>query len=48
MLFVLVTDQVPVSCRELMRSFGWDTADAFMQHDAQELETAWILFQASN
>ena len=30
--------QVPVSCRELMRSFGWDTADAFMQHDAQEGE----------
>eukprot|EP00439_Symbiodinium_sp_Y106_P081237 s338_g20.t1 len=29
--------QGAVSCRELMRSFGWDTADAFMQHDAQEL-----------
>ena len=27
--------QGAVSCRELMRSFGWDTADAFMQHDAQ-------------
>ena len=27
---------MPVSCRELMRSFGWDTADAFMQHDAQD------------
>ncbi|CAK9011113.1 unnamed protein product [Durusdinium trenchii] len=37
LFYRLQTSEVPVSCRELMRSFGWDTADAFMQHDAQEL-----------
>eukprot|EP00930_Biecheleria_cincta_P049745 TRINITY_DN34944_c0_g1_i1.p1 TRINITY_DN34944_c0_g1~~TRINITY_DN34944_c0_g1_i1.p1 ORF type:complete len:1411 (-),score=271.07 TRINITY_DN34944_c0_g1_i1:53-3724(-) len=37
LFYRLQTSDVPVSCRELMRSFGWDTADAFMQHDAQEL-----------
>lgn len=26
----------PVSTAELTRSFGWDTMDAFMQHDVQE------------
>lgn len=26
-----------VNCRELMKSFGWDSVDAFQQHDAQEL-----------
>lgn len=25
-----------VNCKELMKSFGWDTTDAFTQHDAQE------------
>eukprot|EP00917_Polyrhabdina_sp_WS-2016_P022768 GHVP01049367.1.p1 GENE.GHVP01049367.1~~GHVP01049367.1.p1 ORF type:complete len:1527 (-),score=250.65 GHVP01049367.1:1159-5739(-) len=25
-----------VSCKELIKSFGWDAADAFTQHDAQE------------
>lgn len=37
LFYRLQTSEVPVSCRELMRSFGWGTADAFMQHDAQEL-----------
>eukprot|EP00440_Ansanella_granifera_P021784 gb/GFBE01023649.1/.p1 GENE.gb/GFBE01023649.1/~~gb/GFBE01023649.1/.p1 ORF type:complete len:1458 (+),score=331.24 gb/GFBE01023649.1/:1-4374(+) len=37
LFYRLQTSEAPVSCRELMRSFGWDTADAFMQHDAQEL-----------
>lgn len=27
----------PVSTKDLTRSFGWDTADAFQQHDVQEL-----------
>ena len=25
-----------VNCKELMKSFGWDTTDAFTQHDAQD------------
>lgn len=29
--------QGPVSTKDLTRSFGWDTADAFQQHDVQEL-----------
>ncbi|CAK0850787.1 unnamed protein product, partial [Prorocentrum cordatum] len=37
LFYNLQTVEAPVSCRELMRSFGWDTADAHMQHDAQEL-----------
>jgi len=37
LFYRLQTSDQPVSCRELMQSFGWDTADAFMQHDAQEL-----------
>ena len=32
----------PVPCRELIRAFGWDSLDAFTQHDAQELQR--ILF----
>ena len=28
----------PVSTKELIASFGWGTADAFQQHDVQELE----------
>ena len=27
----------PVSTKDLTRSFGWDSADAFQQHDVQEL-----------
>ena len=26
-----------MSTKDLTRSFGWDTADAFQQHDVQEL-----------
>jgi len=33
----LQTADQAVNCRELMKSFGWDTMDAFTQHDAQEL-----------
>eukprot|EP00929_Paragymnodinium_shiwhaense_P086804 TRINITY_DN4722_c0_g1_i1.p1 TRINITY_DN4722_c0_g1~~TRINITY_DN4722_c0_g1_i1.p1 ORF type:complete len:1338 (-),score=356.76 TRINITY_DN4722_c0_g1_i1:238-4086(-) len=33
----LQTADQAVNCRELMKSFGWDTVDAFTQHDAQEL-----------
>ena len=29
--------QGPVSTKDLTRSFGWDTMDAFQQHDVQEL-----------
>ena len=28
----------PVSTKQLISSFGWGTADAFQQHDVQELE----------
>ncbi|CAE7220777.1 UBP12 [Symbiodinium pilosum] len=33
----LQTSEQAVNCKELMKSFGWDTTDAFTQHDAQEL-----------
>jgi len=33
----LQTADAAVNCKELMKSFGWDNADAFTQHDAQEL-----------
>eukprot|EP00930_Biecheleria_cincta_P020154 TRINITY_DN1521_c0_g2_i1.p1 TRINITY_DN1521_c0_g2~~TRINITY_DN1521_c0_g2_i1.p1 ORF type:complete len:1276 (+),score=244.07 TRINITY_DN1521_c0_g2_i1:218-3829(+) len=33
----LQTSESAVNCKELMKSFGWDTTDAFTQHDAQEL-----------
>lgn len=35
--YKLQTSDQAVNCRELMKSFGWDTTDAFTQHDAQEL-----------
>jgi hypothetical protein len=35
--YKLQTSDQAVNCRELMKSFGWDTMDAFQQHDAQEL-----------
>lgn len=37
MFYMMLTSQSPVSTMELTRSFGWDTLDAFMQHDIQEL-----------
>eukprot|EP01053_Blabericola_migrator_P003052 Blabericola_migrator_1__3051@NODE_188_length_11708_cov_118_709303_g163_i0_p1_GENE_NODE_188_length_11708_cov_118_709303_g163_i0NODE_188_length_11708_cov_118_709303_g163_i0_p1_ORF_typecomplete_len1566_score301_13UCH/PF00443_29/5_9e68UCH_1/PF13423_6/8_1e19UCH_1/PF13423_6/1e04UCH_1/PF13423_6/2e03Arnt_C/PF18583_1/0_023_NODE_188_length_11708_cov_118_709303_g163_i043039000 len=39
-IFYLLDDktvQSPVPCVDLLTSFGWDSADLFMQHDAQEL-----------
>lgn len=35
--YKLQTADQAVTCRELMKSFGWDNMDAFTQHDAQEL-----------
>jgi ubiquitin carboxyl-terminal hydrolase 7 len=35
--YKLQTSDQAVNCRELMKSFGWDTMDAFTQQDAQEL-----------
>jgi hypothetical protein len=35
--YKLQTADQAVTCRDLMKSFGWDTMDAFQQHDAQEL-----------
>lgn len=33
----LNTSEAPVGTLQLTKSFGWDTADAFTQHDVQEL-----------
>lgn len=33
----LNTSETPVGTLQLTKSFGWDTADAFTQHDVQEL-----------
>lgn len=38
LFYQLQTSDVPVSTLELTRSFGWDSGDAFTQHDVQELE----------
>lgn len=35
--YLLSNSQVPVGTLELTKSFGWDTNDAFTQHDIQEL-----------
>ncbi|KAK9478111.1 hypothetical protein V1514DRAFT_307930 [Lipomyces japonicus] len=37
LFYQLQTSAVPVGTLELTRSFGWDTTDAFTQHDVQEL-----------
>ncbi|ODV89308.1 hypothetical protein CANCADRAFT_137158 [Tortispora caseinolytica NRRL Y-17796] len=37
LFYLLQTSPYPVSTTELTKSFGWDTADAFTQHDVQEL-----------
>jgi ubiquitin carboxyl-terminal hydrolase 7 len=29
--------RTPVSTKDLTKSFGWSSMDAFMQHDVQEL-----------
>ena len=31
------TSTEPVNCTDLIRAFGWDSVDAFTQHDVQEL-----------
>lgn len=38
LFYQLQTSNEPVSTLELTRAFGWDSADAFTQHDVQELE----------
>ncbi|EGV65690.1 ubiquitin-specific protease ubp15 [Yamadazyma tenuis] len=35
--YLLSTSPVPVGTLELTKAFGWDTSDAFTQHDIQEL-----------
>ncbi|KAL6946770.1 hypothetical protein ACO0QE_001619 [Hanseniaspora vineae] len=35
--YLLETSDVPLDTLELTKSFGWDTGDAFTQHDVQEL-----------
>ncbi|CAD7953208.1 unnamed protein product [Amoebophrya sp. A25] len=35
--YALQTSSQAGNCRELMRSFGWESVDAFTQHDYQEL-----------
>ena len=35
--YLLSTSQYPVGTMELTKSFGWDSSDAFTQHDVQEL-----------
>ncbi|CBZ51094.1 ubiquitin carboxyl-terminal hydrolase, related, partial [Neospora caninum Liverpool] len=37
LFFRLYTSKEPVACRDLIRSFGWDAADAFTQQDTHEL-----------
>jgi hypothetical protein len=38
LFFRLQYSPTPVSAKELMDSFGWQTADALQQHDVQEFE----------
>ena len=38
LFFRLQYSATPVSSKELIASFGWQTADAFQQHDVQEME----------
>lgn len=35
--YELQTSDKPVGTKKLTKSFGWETLDSFMQHDAQEL-----------
>ncbi|ANB13370.1 Ubp15p [Sugiyamaella lignohabitans] len=37
MFYLLSTSEAPVGTLQLTKSFGWDSADAFTQHDVQEL-----------
>ncbi len=36
-VFRLQLSDKPVATQDLIKAFGWDTFDAFTQHDAQEL-----------
>jgi ubiquitin carboxyl-terminal hydrolase 7 len=38
LFFRLQYSPTPVSAKELISAFGWQTADALQQHDVQELE----------
>ena len=42
LFFTLRFSQRAASTTELIRSFGWDAADAFQQHDAQELNRVLV------
>lgn len=37
LFYRLQYSRTPVSTKDLTKSFGWSTVDAFMQHDVQEL-----------
>jgi ubiquitin carboxyl-terminal hydrolase 7 len=37
LFYKLQFSRTPVSTKDLTKSFGWSTMDAFMQHDVQEL-----------
>ncbi len=37
LFYKLQYSKTPVSTKDLTKSFGWGTMDAFMQHDVQEL-----------
>jgi len=37
LFYKLQYSRTPVSTKDLTKSFGWGTMDAFMQHDVQEL-----------
>lgn len=37
LFYRLQYSRTPVSTKDLTKSFGWSTMDAFMQHDVQEL-----------
>lgn len=37
LFYQLQTSPIAPETAELIKSFGWNTADAFMQHDVQEL-----------
>ncbi|KAK9021587.1 hypothetical protein V6N11_011570 [Hibiscus sabdariffa] len=38
-IYKLQYDDISVSTKELIKSFGWGTYDSFMQHDDQELNS---------
>mmetsp|Transcript_25454 Transcript_25454/g.35239 ORF Transcript_25454/g.35239 Transcript_25454/m.35239 type:complete len:1039 (-) Transcript_25454:237-3353(-) len=42
LFYRLQTSEIPVSTKELTKSFGWDTADSFSQHDVTEFNRVLI------